>query len=63
MFLKPIKKLQNHSNEGKRKEKKKERGVGKKEKRKKKTMVALLAFIMATLAEKKIVRRKRPIWR
>ena len=35
MFLKPIKKLQNHSNEGKRKEKKKERGVGKKEKRKK----------------------------
>ena len=53
MFLKPIKKLQNHSNEGKRKEKKKERGVGKKEKRKKKTMVALLAFIMATLAEKK----------
>ena len=33
-FLKP-EKLQNHSNEGKGKEKKKEQGVGKEEKRKK----------------------------
>ena len=59
MFLKP-EKLQHHSNEGKRTEKKKERGVGKEEKterererERKKTMVALLGFIMATLAEKK----------
>ena len=46
-FLKPDK-LQNHSNEGKRKEKKKERGGGKEGKREK-AMVALLVFIMATL--------------
>ena len=41
-FIKP-EKLQNHSNEGKGKEKKKERGE------EKKAMVALLVFIMATL--------------
>ena len=41
-FLKP-EKLQNHRNEGKRKEKERARGEGKK------TMVALLVFIMATL--------------
>jgi len=41
-FLKP-EKLQNHINEGKRKEKKKELGE------EKKAMVALLVFIMATL--------------
>ena len=46
-FLKP-EKLQNHSNEGKVKEKKKERGEGK-EQKKKKAMVALLVFIIATL--------------
>ena len=45
-FLKP-EKLQNHSNEGKGKEKKKERGEGKEEK-KKKAMDALLDFIIAT---------------
>ena len=65
MFLKP-EKLQHHSNEGKRTEKKKGRGVGKEEKRererekKKKTMVALLGFIMATLAEKKLLDAKGP---
>ena len=48
MFLKP-EKLQNHSNEGKGKEKKKEWGEGKEEKKKKKAMVALLVFIIATL--------------
>ena len=47
MFLKP-EKLQNHSNEGKGKEKKKERGEGKEEK-KKKSIVALLVFTIATL--------------
>ena len=56
-FLKP-EKLQNHSNEGKGKEKKKERGEGKEEK-----MVALLVFIIATLKNsfwpKKTVRRKK----
>ena len=41
-FLKP-EKLQNHSNEGKGKEKKKERGE------EKKAMVAFLVFIMAAL--------------
>ena len=46
-FLKP-EKLQNHSNEGKGKEKKKERGEGKEEK-KKKSIVALLGFVIATL--------------
>ena len=46
-----LEKLQNHSIEGKGKEKKKERGEGKEEKRKK-SMVALLVFIIATLAEK-----------
>ena len=50
MFLGPNK-LQNHSNEGKGKEKNEERGQGKEEKRKK-AMVALLVFIIATLAEK-----------
>ena len=63
MFLKP-EKLQHHSNEGKRTEKKKGRGVGKEEKRErereKKTMVALLGFIMATLAEKKLLDAKGP---
>ena len=61
MFLKP-EKLQHHSNEGKRTEKKKGRGVGKEEKRerKKKTMVALLGFIMATLAEKELLDTKGP---
>ena len=56
------KKLQNHSNEGKGKEKKKERGEGKDDK--KKAMVAHLVFIMATLGlwPKKIVGRKRSIW-
>ena len=47
MFHKP-RKLQNHSNKGKWKEKKKERGEAKEEK-KKKTMVSLLVFIIATL--------------
>ena len=47
MFLKP-EKLQNHSNEGKGKEKKNEWGEGKEE-MKKKAMVALLIFITATL--------------
>ena len=46
-FLKPDK-LQNHSNEGKGKEKKKERGEGKEEKRKKQWLRSLV-FIMATL--------------
>ena len=41
-FLKP-EKLQNHSKEGKGKEKRKDRGEGKEEK-KKKTMAALLVF-------------------
>ena len=64
MFLKP-EKLQHHSNEGKRTEKKKGQGVGKEEKRererkKKQTMVALLGFIMATLAEKKLLDAKGP---
>ena len=40
--------LQNHSNEGKGKDKRKERGEGKEEKNKK-AMVALLVFIKATL--------------
>ena len=44
-FLKP-EKLQNHSNEGKGKEKKKERGE------EKKAVVALLVFTIATLEEK-----------
>ena len=61
-FLKP-EKLQNHSNEGKGKEKKKERGEGK-EGKKKKAMVALLVFIIATLeivlAEKKLLDAKGP---
>ena len=47
MFLKP-EKLQNHSKEGKGKDKRKEREEGKEEK-KKTTMAALLVFIMATL--------------
>ena len=47
MFLKP-EKLQNHSNEGKGKEKKQERGEGK-EKNEKKAIVTLLVFIIATL--------------
>ena len=45
-------KLQIHSNEGKGKEKKKERG-GRKEEKRKKAMVALLAFIIATLEREK----------
>ena len=51
MFLKSRReKLQNHSIEGKGKEKKKERGEGKEEKGKK-AMVEFLVFIIATLAE------------
>ena len=47
MFLKP-EKLQNHTKEGKGKEKKKDGGEGKEEK-KKKARVLLLVFIIATL--------------
>ena len=58
--------LQNHTNEGKGKEKKKERG-GRKEEKRKKEMVALLVFIMATLeivfGRKKAVGPKKSIWR
>ena len=64
-FLGPDK-LQNHTNEGKGKEKKKEAGERKEEKRKK-TMVAFLVFITAALEsfwrKKKAVGHKRPIWR
>ena len=60
-FFKP-EMIQNHSNEGKGKEKKKERG-GRKEEKRKKAMVTLLVFIIATLAEKKTVGRKKSIWR
>ena len=49
-FLKPENGLQNHSNEGKGKEKKKERRRRSgKEERKKKAMVALLVFIIERL--------------
>ena len=48
-FLGPIYKLQDHINQGKRKEKKKERRGGKEVKRKNNGNVALLVFIMATL--------------
>ena len=41
-------KLQNHTNDGKGKQKKKERG-GRKEKRRKKAIIALLVIIMAIL--------------
>ena len=62
-FLKP-EKLQNHSNEGRGKEKKKQRGEGKEEKRKK-AMVALLVFIIATLeivfGRKKLFDTKGPL--
>lgn len=44
-FLKP-EMLQNHSNEGKRKEKKQERGAGRKGGEEEKTMAALLVFII-----------------
>ena len=58
-FLGPDK-LQNHTNEGKGKEKKK----GEEEKR---AMVALSVFIMATLeivfGRKKLIGHKRSIWR
>ena len=58
--------LQNHTNEGKGKEKNKERG-GRKEEKRKKEMVALLVFIMATLeivfGRKKAVGPKKSIWR
>ena len=47
-FLKP-EKLQNHSNEGKGKEKKKERARRRKGGEEKKAMVALLVIIIATL--------------
>ena len=47
--------------EGKGKEKRQDRGEGKEEKRKT-VMVALLLFMIATLAEK-TVGRKRSIWR
>ena len=55
-------KLQNHSNEGKGTEKKKELG-GRKEGKRKKAMATPLEFVIATLAEKKTVGRKRSIWR
>lgn len=45
-------KLQNHTDEGKGKEKKKEQG-GRQEEKRKKAMVALLAFIIATLEKEK----------
>ena len=56
-------KLQNHTNEGKRKEIKEERGEGKEEKKKLKAMVALLVFIVRLLwryflAEEQNVGRK-----
>ena len=47
-FLKP-EKLQNHSNEGKGKEKEKKRARRRKGGEEKKAMVALLVFIIATL--------------
>ena len=50
MFLKP-EKLQNHSNEGKGKEKKKERGEGKEEKKKNNGKIALLVFVVAATLE------------
>ena len=60
-FLKP-EKLQNHSTEGKAKEKKKERGEGKEER--KKGLAALLVVIVATLeivfARKKLLHAKGP---
>ena len=49
-FLKP-EKLQNHSNEGKGKEKKKEQGEGKEEKKKSNGKIALSVFVVATLEE------------
>ena len=52
MFPQP-EKLQNHSNEGKGKEKKKERGEVKGGEEKK-AMVALLVFIIATFGRKKL---------
>ena len=55
-FLKPAEKLQNHSNEGKGKEKKKERGEGMEEKRKK------AVFALLVLA-KTLLDAKRSIWR
>ena len=62
-FLKP-EKLQNHSNEGKGKEKKKERARRRKGGEEKKAMVALLVFIIATLeivfGRKKLLDAKGP---
>ena len=57
-FLKP-EKLQNHSNEGKGKEERARRRKGEEEE---KAMVALLLYIIATLAER-IVRHKSSTWR
>ena len=50
---------QNHTNEGKGKEKKKEQGEEKEEKRKK-AMVAHLLFILIVLGEKKLLDGKGP---
>ena len=61
-FLKPDK-LQNHSNEGKGKEKEKKRAGRKKVGEEKKAMVALLVFILATLESfwpKKLLDAKDP---
>ena len=63
MFLK-AEKLQNHSNEGKGKEKKTEWGEGKEEK-KKKSMFALLVFIIFSyfgdFGRKKLLDTKGPL--
>ena len=63
-FLKP-EKLQNHSNEGKGKEKKKEGGDQERRRTKNKAMVALLVFIMSYFGysfwPKETVGRKRSI--
>ena len=58
-FLKP-EKLQNHSNEGKGKEKKKEQGEGKEEKKKSNGKIALSVFVVATLEENKLFDAKGP---
>ena len=52
-------KLQKHSNEGKGTEKKKELG-GRKEEKRKKAMATPLEFVIATLAEKKLLDAKGP---
>ena len=65
MFLKP-EKLQNHTNEGKGKEKKKEQGEGKEEKKKKSngfTLGFYNSYFGDNFWPKITVRRKRSIWR